>query len=174
LNSHWPTPKTLKELWAFLGLVCYVAEFLPRLAEQTAILTKLALKDIDKDNLPWEDCHKEAFAQIKCLVASRKYFTVIDHDKLDTHRISVTTDASDFCSGSVLSFGKTWETAGPVSFNSKTFKGAKLNYPVHEKEMLAIICALKKWRCDLLGVLFMILTDHRTLENFHTQEDLSC
>lgn len=33
-------------------------------------------------------------------------------------------------------------TARPVAFDSMTFKGAELNYPVHEKELLAIIHAL--------------------------------
>jgi len=39
--------------------------------------------------------------------------------------------------------------------------------------MLAIIRALTKWRVDLLGVPFLIYTDHKTLEDFHTQRDLS-
>ena len=55
-----------------------------------------------------------------------------------------------------------------------TFKGAKLNYPVHEKELLAIIRALKKWQIDLLGSPFFVYMDHKTLENFNTQKDLSC
>ena len=73
----------------------------------------------------------------------------------------------------VLSFGKTWETARPVAFNSMMFKGAKLNYPVYEKELLAIICALHKWHSDLVGSTFTIFTNHKTLENFDTQPDLS-
>ena len=44
---------------------------------------------------------------------------------------------------------------------------------MHEKELLAIIRALKKWRADLLGGPISIFTDHRTLENFDTQRDLS-
>ena len=39
--------------------------------------------------------------------------------------------------------------------------------------MLAIIRALRKWRADLVGSLFTIFTDHKTLENFDTQLDLS-
>jgi hypothetical protein len=39
--------------------------------------------------------------------------------------------------------------------------------------MLAIVKALKKWRSDLLGFQFLVYTDHRTLENFETQKDLS-
>jgi len=73
----------------------------------------------------------------------------------------------------VLSFGTTWETARPVAFDSMTFKGAELNYPVHEKELLAVIHALKKWQVDLLSSSFFIYTDHKTLENFVTQKDLS-
>lgn len=54
-----------------------------------------------------------------------------------------------------------------------TFKGAELNYPVHEKELLSVIRALKKWRSDLLGSPIYMYTDHKTLENFDTQRDLS-
>jgi hypothetical protein len=53
------------------------------------------------------------------------------------------------------------------------FKGAKLNYPVHEKEMLAIIHTLEKWHSDLIGIPISIYTDHKTLENSETQRDLS-
>jgi RNase H-like domain found in reverse transcriptase/Integrase zinc binding domain len=72
-----------------------------------------------------------------------------------------------------LSFGETWETARPVAFDLVALKGAQANYPVHEKELLAIIRALTKWRTDLLGSPITIYTDHRTLENFDTQKDLS-
>ena len=53
-------------------------------------------------------------------------------------------------------------------------KGAEKNYPVHEKELLAIIRALRKWRSDLLGTHFVVYTNHCTLKNFDTQKDLSC
>jgi len=54
-----------------------------------------------------------------------------------------------------------------------TFKGAELNYPVHKKELLAIIQALKKWHVDLLGSEFFVYTNPKTLENFNAQKDLS-
>ena len=97
---------------------------------------------------------------------------MIDHSD-PTSKIFVTTDASNFCSRAVLSFGKTWETAQPVAFDLMTFKGVELNYPVHEKEMLAIIRVLQKWQADLIGSSFTIFMDHKTLENFYTQLDLS-
>lgn len=33
---------------------------------------------------------------------------------------------------------------------------------------------LDKWRSDLIGVPVLVYTDHKTLENFDTQKDLSC
>lgn len=49
----------------------------------------------------------------------------------------------------------------------------ELNYPVHEKELLAIIRAHVKWRTDLLGYNFEVWTNHHTHEHFGTQCDLS-
>ena len=169
----WPVPKSVTQMRSFLGLVRYIAIFLPKLADHTAVLNELTHKDCEKKFPSWLPKHQLAFDAIKQLVTSRECLTTIDLGKLNTHKIFVTTDASDFCSGAILSFGETWETARPVAFDSTTFKGAELNYPVHEKEMLAIIRALKKWRSDLIGVPFLIYTDHKTLENFHQQRELS-
>ena len=62
--------------------------------------------------------------------------------------------------------------AHPVAFDSMTFKNAELNYPVHKKELLAIIHALEKWCLDLPGIPFFIYTDHKTLEIYNVQKDL--
>lgn len=169
----WPVPQSASDVRAFLGLVRYIANFLPMLADHTAVLMPLTEKHCDRKFPAWTDPHQFAFDEIKCLVISRDCLTVIDHDLLDKNNIYVTTDASDNRSGAMLSFGPTWETARPVAFDSMTFKAAELNYPVHEKELLAIIRALRRWRTDLLGNHFIIYTDHRTLENFMTQKDLS-
>ena len=69
--------------------------------------------------------------------------------------------------------GTSWELARPVAFDSMQLKGAEKNYPVHEKELLAIVRALKKWGSDLIGIPIVVYTDHRMLQNFDTQRDLS-
>ena len=73
----------------------------------------------------------------------------------------------------MLSFGSMWETAWPVAFDSAQLSSAEKSYPVHEKELLTIVQALKKWRSDLIGSLVYIYTDHKTLINFDVQHDLS-
>ena len=60
-----------------------------------------------------------------------------------------------------------------MAFGSRQLKGTELHYPVHEQEMLSIMRAITKWRVDLLGTHIHIYTDHKTLQNFDTQKDLS-
>jgi hypothetical protein len=169
----WPVPKSAKEMRAFLGVVRFIANFLPNLAEHTRILNELTTKEAEKNFPEWDSACQWAFDSIKRLVVDRECLTTIDHQNPGDNKIFVTTDASDYRTGAVLSFGPTWETARPVAFDSMPLRGAELNYPVHEKELLGIVRALKKWRPDLLGSSFTVITDHRTLENFGTQKDLS-
>lgn len=127
------------------------------------------MKECNQNFPPWMNQHQVTFDEIKKAVVSQECLTMIEYDLMPVHKIFVTIDASDYQSGVVLSFGTEWETARPVTFNSMTFKGAELNYLVHEKEMLLIIWALQKWWSDLVGIPFFIYTDHKTLENFDMQ-----
>ena len=168
----WPQPTTATNVRGFLGLTRYIAAFLPALAEHTSVLTPLTTKECDREFPEWKPEHQKAFQAIKDLVTSTECLTVIDYEDT-TKKIFVTTDASDRRTGAVLSFGETWETARPVAYDSYQLNDAEKNYPVHEKELLAIVKALKKWRTSLLGTHFQVLTDHRTLEYFQSQKDMS-
>ncbi|PSR82057.1 hypothetical protein PHLCEN_2v6127 [Hermanssonia centrifuga] len=168
----WPVPRCASDVWSFLGLVRYISNFLPALARHTSVLNSLTTKDAEKD-FQWTNAHFMAFEAVKTLVTSRECLTVIDHNNIGNNRIFVSCDASDFCSGAVLTYSESPETARPVAFESQQFSGAELNYPVHKKELLAIVRALRKWRMDLLGVPFTVFSDHRILENFAEQKHLS-
>jgi hypothetical protein len=121
----------------------------------------------------WTVEHHRAFESIKSLVVSTDCLTVIDYDD-STKTFYLTTDASDRRTGTVLSFGETWETARPVALDSYQLNDAEKNYPTHEKELLAIVKAMKKWRSSLLNIHFEVMTDHRTLKYFQSQNQLSC
>lgn len=75
----------------------------------------------------------------------------------------------------MLSLGSSWETARPVTYDPMQLNAAaaQQNYPTYEKELLAIVRALEKWRYYLLGTKFTVFTNHRTLEYFQTQKNLS-
>jgi hypothetical protein len=170
---NWPVPQNTTDVHSFLGLVQYISCFLPKLADYTCILTPLTTKEARHDFLTWSSDHQAAFDAIKALVVSQECLMTVDHKNLGENKVSVTCDASDWRTGATLSVRTSWELARPVVVDSMQLKGAERNHPVHKKEMLAIICALKKWQSDLLGIPIIVYTDHRTLENFDTQRNLS-
>ena len=59
----------------------------------------------------------------------------------------------------------------PVAFYSRKLEPAEINYDVHDKELLAIICALEHWRHCLVGSPFKIsvFCDHRNLIFFQSR-----
>jgi hypothetical protein len=132
-------PTSAKEVRRFLGLVHYIAAFLPMLAKHTTLLTPLTRKECNTVFPAWTSEHHQAFESIKALVVSRDCLTTIDHHNPGSNKIFVTCDASQQRTGAVLSFGPTWETARPVAFESQQLRGPELHYPVHEQEMLSII-----------------------------------
>jgi len=104
---NWPVPTSATDVRTFLGLVRYVADFLPQLADHTLMLTPLTHKTADAVFLSWTPEHQMAFDAIKSLVISADCLTTIDHDNSGDNKIFVTCDASDLRTGAVLSFGLT-------------------------------------------------------------------
>ena len=57
----------------------------------------------------------------------------------------------------------------PIAFESHSIKGKYLQKAIYEKEMLAILHELKKWRPYLMGKHFKLKTDHASLKHFLKQ-----
>ena len=140
----WPIPKSTTDVHAFLVLVQYISFYLPKLADHTVILTPLTTKDAKKHFLPWTESHQTMFKSIKSLVLSAECLTIVDHKNPGNNKIFIICNTNNWCTSAVLSFGPTWELAHPVAFDSMQLKVPEKNYPVHEKELLAIIHTLKK------------------------------
>src|ERR1700677_4655511 len=62
---NWPMPTKAKHVWAFLGLVRYIADFLSALAEHTAVLTRLTHKECNTKFPPWTQEHQDTFEYIR-------------------------------------------------------------------------------------------------------------
>ncbi|GJP60630.1 hypothetical protein CLOP_g17857 [Closterium sp. NIES-67] len=82
------------------------------------------------------------------------------------------TDASDLAVGTVLlqDFG---EGLQPIAYESRKLNPAERNYPVHDKELLAIVHAFKVWRCYLTGADVTVRTDHKSLQFIRAQLTLN-
>src|SRR6202034_1143759 len=83
----WPVPKSASDVRSFLGLVRYIAAFLPSLTAHTSVLSPLTAKECNTDFPSWTEGHQEAFDAIKHLVVSRECLTVIDHENPGKNKI---------------------------------------------------------------------------------------
>jgi hypothetical protein len=165
---NWPAPRNVPEVRAFNGLVNYIGEFIPGLAEQSSVLSNLTKKGVE---FAWGYPQQRAFQNIKRLVQNTPVCRPIEYD--DPDPIFLVADGSNHAIGGYYGQGKDHKTMRPAAFHSRSLNQAERNYPTHDKEMLAIIDCLKKWEHILTGTRFEILTDHAPLTHWKTQKDLS-
>ena len=79
-------------------------------------------------------------------------------------------DASDYVVGAVL--GQTKDKKHhAIAYASKTLIGPRLNYATMEKELVAIVFTIDKFRSYIVGAKVIVYTDHATLKYFLTKKD---
>jgi hypothetical protein len=79
-------------------------------------------------------------------------------------------DASDYAIGVVLSHSKD-KKHYVISYTSKTLTGPQLNYAIMEKEHLAVVFAIEKFRAYLVGIKVIVYIDHAALKYLLTKKD---
>lgn len=158
----WPTPKDRKDVQKFLGLINFSHQFIKDFAGIARPLNDLLRKD---QPFIWEDKQRIAFETLKRGLTSAP---LLKHPDLDKQFI-LETDSSDFALGEVL----LQEYDGkllPVAYASRSMLDAEKNYPIFERELLAIKDAFDRWRHFLEGAKHQVIvrTDHKSLEDLQT------
>lgn len=152
----WELPTTEKQIKQFLGLVGYYRKFIRDYAKLTKPMTKYLKKDV-KVNTDDPD-FKKSFEKCKTMLISDPILAYPDYSK----PFVLTTDASNYALGAVLSQINEGKDQ-PVAFASRTLNKHEINYSTTEKEALAIIWAIEKFKPYLYGQKFTLVTDHKPL-----------
>lgn len=153
--QNFPQPKNPKEIKSFLGLAGYYRRFISNFAKLSKPLTRLLQKDV-----PFifnQDC-LDSFEELKNSLTSNPILIYPNFEE----PFLLTTDASAFAIGAVLSQGHIGKDL-PIAFASRTLCGAETKYSTIERELLAIVWAVKHFRPYLFGRKFTLITDHRPL-----------
>jgi hypothetical protein len=162
----WKAPTSAKGVLGFLGFANFYRRFIRDFSRIAAPLYELVKKDTAFN---WSSETDQAFQRLKQAFVQAPVLAQFDPD----HETVLETDSSGYCSGGVLSQVK-GDVLRPVAFFSKKHSPAECNYPIYDKELLAIIRCLEEWEAELKSVgQFTVLTDHKNLEYFSTVRKLS-
>ena len=159
--KQWKPPTDKSSIRSLLGFGNYFRKFIYKYSEMVLPLTQLTHSKIATVWTP--ECQK-AFENLKNAIIKAP---VLKHPELGKP-FQLICDASNFASGAILA-----QDDHPCAFASKKFLPAECNYTTEERELLAVIHALKLFRCYLEGTHFTIVTDHNPLKYFDNKQDLS-
>ena len=167
---EWQSPSCLKDLQAFLGFANFYRRFIKDYSKITVALTE-ATKKPKGQLFQWTEACEQAFEDLKRAFVSRPILMHFDYEK----KTVVETDASNHVAAGVLSQYDDKGVLHPCAYFSKKFQPAQINYPIHDKELLAVILAFEHWRAELEGnqQQVEVLSDHRALEYFMSSKKLS-
>ena len=130
----WPEPTNVKQVCAFLGLSNFYRCFIKDYAIISHPMVDLTCKDVIFN---FSDKEKTSF---KALKAAFTTVPVLQYPNQD-HKFCLKTDASQFAVGGVISIKCDDSEFRPVTYMSHSMTPPEENYPIHDKEMLAIIKA---------------------------------
>lgn len=174
---EWPSPTNVHEVRVFLGMVTYYRRFILRFAMICVPLFDL-LKETDAEirrkkfrKITWTASAEAAFQELKKRLTEAPVLLQPD----TTLAFVIEADASEWAIGIVL-LQRHPETGRlhPVAYDGRKLSPAEVNYPVHEKELLAIKYALQTWRMYIdNGHTTVIYTDHESLKYLATMRNPS-
>lgn len=161
----FPVPQNRKQLHAFLGLCNYDRGFHEHFATLSEPLFYLLRKKV---KWFWGSKQEESFNSLKQLISRE----ILLQRPIYGVPFCVQTDASDVGLGAQL-YQMVDGCRKTIAFASRLLLDRERSYSVSEKETLAVVWALNKWRVYLLGSRFYVYTDHRACSYLNTCRLLS-
>ena len=149
--QSWPVPRDVHDLRSLLGTFGFWRPYIPHFAMITAPLSQLL-----KHGIVWRWREEIEQAALDALKKSVLTAPVLMHPDVKNPFV-VVTDASDYGIGASLEQSDHDGRRRPVAFFSHKLSDAERKYPVHERELLAIVLALRKWRHLLFGSEFSVV-----------------
>lgn len=157
-------PQTVKDVRSCLGSVNFYGKFIPNVAN-----IRKPLNDLLKKNhkFIWTKECEDAFNKLRLYLTSEPL--LVRPNYADT--FVITTDASNYAIGAVLSNEKT--TEHPIAYASRALIGAEIRYHTIEKELLAIVWAVDYFKHYIFNQKFIVYSDHRPLVSLWPLEETS-
>ena len=149
-------PKDVKAVRSFIGMVNQYSRFNSKISSTSA-----ALRYLLKKNIPWiwDKAQEESFDKLKNDLKETVTLAYFDINK----NTILTTDASDYRAGEVLSQEDKDGMRRMIGAASLLFTETEKRYATIEKEALAVVCGLEKFHYHICGAPILVETDHKPL-----------
>ena len=161
--SELPPPSNVKGIRSFLGHAGFYRRFIKDFSKIAAPLCSLLAHDVE---FKFDDRCLEAFERLKRELISAPIIAAPDWNL----PFELMTDASDFALGGVLGQRKDGRSH-VIYYASKLLDETQKNYTITEKEMLAVVYCLEKFRSYLIGSKVVVFTDHAALRFLMKKKD---
>lgn len=151
-----PPPRNLKHLMSFIQTTSWFRRFIPNYADEARPLTSLLKKDVA---WRWAEPQQQSFEKLKAQLVSAPILRQADETKPYVLR----TDSSGYCLGAVLLQGEAVDER-PIEYASRLLTPAEKNYNTTEREALAVVWAVTKFRGYIEGAEVLVKSDHQPLK----------
>lgn len=150
-----PIPMTPTEVKSILGLASFYRRFIPHFSDISRPLTNLTKKE---SKFVWTAACQRAFDLLKDRLMTAPVLTQFD-ERLP---VVLYTDSSNYGLGALLCQEQHGQER-VIAYASRMMNVSEQNYATSEKECLALIFALDKWREYCYGRKIIAYTDHLAL-----------
>ncbi|KAK1628431.1 hypothetical protein QYE76_002746 [Lolium multiflorum] len=158
---NWPTPTNVGQVRSFHGLAGFYRRFVKDFSTIACPLNELTKKNVP---FVWGKAQQKAFDELKKRLTEAPLLALPDFAKT----FEIECDASGLGIGGVL-----MQNGKPVAYYSEKLDGARLNYPIYDKELYALVRVLEVWQHYLWPKEFVIHSDHESLKYLKSQHNLN-
>ncbi|GFW34730.1 retrovirus-related Pol polyprotein from transposon 17.6 [Trichonephila clavipes] len=150
-----PPPKNVKQLQSFRQTCSWYRKFIANFSEIAQPLSNLTKK---KAFGKWSEKEEKAFQTLRQCLVSPPILKQADFSK----PFLIRTDVRNYALGAVLLGGED-KVEHPVEFASRLLNPAERNYSTTEREALAVVWALNKFRGYIDGTSITVASNHQHL-----------
>lgn len=155
---NYPVPTNTTQIRRLIGIIGYYRRFLKDFSSICSPISDLLKGRKKGQSIVWTKEADEAFDKVKKILTTTPVLASPDFTK----KFFIACDASNTGVGAVL-FQEEDGLEHPIAYFSKTLNKCQRKYTTTEKELLAIVLSIEKYRPYIELSEFTVITDHSSL-----------